>query len=50
MKHLVIVSKHVIAVNVSCLDKDSHSKYIVTKNTTKMKKINLGQVVETVHT
>lgn len=31
MKHLVIVSKHVIAVNVSCLDKDSLSKYKVTK-------------------
>lgn len=39
MKHLAIVSKHVIAV-----------KYIVTKNTTKMKKINLGRVVEIVHT
>lgn len=31
MKHLVIVSKHVIAVNVSYLDKVSHSKYIVKK-------------------
>lgn len=38
MKHLGIVSKHVIAVEFSFLDKDSHSKYKVTENTTKKQK------------